>query len=412
MQGHGNAGSLAELRGLIRMRILTFTSLFPNKAQPTLGIFIYQRVAHLARRPGIHVEVVAPVPYSSSWLPGEHWRTFSQVPREEQIDSLRVRHPSYMLLPKISMPLHGRLMYSGSLGLVKKLHRQEPFDCIDAHYVYPDGYAAVQLGRRLGIPVVVSARGTDINLFASFRLIRPKIRWTLSEAAGVVAVSAALKVAMVALGTPPEKIRVIPNGIDTGRFRPIERRAAREKLGLPAEGPCVVAVGNLIPTKGQELLIAALAKLAMQRPALKLYLVGDGPQKASLEAQAKSLGLGDRVVFAGARPHDELPLWFNAADLSCLASRREGLPNVVLESLACGTPVLATRVGGVPEVLTSRDLGILADPEVASIAAAMEEALARTWDRELLARHVHSRTWEGVAAEVEQFLTECCARCR
>ncbi len=412
MQWRDNAGSLKELRGLIRMRILTFTSLFPNKAQATLGIFIYQQVAHLARRPGIHVEVVAPVPYSSSWLPGEHWRTFSQVPREEQIGGLRVHHPSYLLLPKISMPLHGRLMYTGSLGLVRKLHQQEPFDCIDAHYVYPDGYAAVQLGRVLGIPVVVSARGTDINLFPSFRLIRPKIRWTLREAAGAVAVSAALKNSMVALGTPPEKIRVIPNGIDTGRFRPIERRAAREKLGLPAEGPCVVAVGNLLSIKGQELLIAALAKLTPQHPALKLYLVGDGPQRAALEELAKSVGLGERVVLAGARPHDELPLWFNAADLSCLASRREGLPNVVLESLACGTPVVATRVGGTPQVLSSPDLGILVEPDAASIAAAMEAALSRAWDRDLLARHVQSRTWEGVAEEVEQFLTECCMRRR
>lgn len=412
MQGHGNAGSLKELRSLIRMRILTFTSLFPNQAQPTLGVFIYQRTAHLARRPGMRVEVVAPVPYSPSWLPGERWRAFSQVPREEQIGGLCVHHPSYLLLPKISMPLHGRLMYTGSLGLVRKLHQQEPFDCIDAHYVYPDGHAAVQLSRVLGIPVVVSARGTDINLFPSFRLIRPKIRWTLRQAAGVVAVSSALRNAMVELGTPTDRIRVIPNGIDARRFRPIERISAREQLKLPREGECVIAAGNLIPTKGQELLIAALARLAAHHPTLKLYLVGDGPQKAALKELAKSMGLGDRVVLAGARPHDELPLWFNAAELSCLASRREGLPNVVLESLACGTPVLATRVGGIPEVLSSPDLGMLVEPDATSIATAMEEALARTWDRDFLARHVQSRTWEGVAEEVEQFLTECCMRRR
>ena len=408
MQGCGNAGLPGEPRRPIRMRILTFTSLFPNKAQPTLGVFIYQRVAHVARRLGIRVEVVAPVPYSPSWLPGERWRTFSQIPREEQIGGLRVHHPSYLLLPKISMPLHGRLMYSSSIGLVKKLHQQEPFDCIDAHYVYPDGFAAVRLGRVLGIPVVVSARGTDINLFPSFRLICPKIRRTLNEAAGIIAVSGALKDSMVALGASPEKIRVIPNGIDADRFRPMDRRAAREKLGLPVEGLCVVAVGNLIPAKGQNLLIAALGKLAAQRPLLKLFLIGDGPQKAALVEQVKVLGLNERVLLIDTRPHDELPLWFNAADLSCLASHREGLPNVVLESLACGTPVLATRVGGIPEVLTSPDLGILTEPDAARITAAMEEALTRTWDRNLLARHVQSRTWNGVAGEVEQFLTECC----
>ena len=395
---------------LDRMRILTFTSLFPNKPQPTLGVFIYQRVAHLAQRSGIRVEVVAPVPYSPSWLPGGRWRTLNQVPREEQIGSLCVRHPSYLLLPKISMPLHGRLMYSGSLGVVKELHRREPFDCIDAHYVYPDGYAAALLGQHLHIPVIISARGTDINLFPKFRLIRPKIRWALDQAAGIIAVSAALKDSMVSLGTPPEKICVISNGIDAERFRPIDRRAAREKLGLPIEGPCIVAVGNLIPTKGQDLLIAALARLSRPHPNLRLYLVGDGVSKSALLEQARALGLGDRVVLPGARPYDELPFWLNAADFSCLASHREGLPNVVLESLACGTPVLATRVGGIPEVIRSRDLGILVDPDAAHMAAAMERALARTWDRDLLARHVQSRTWQGVAEEVEHFLAECCAR--
>jgi len=392
------------------MRILTFTSLFPNAAQPTLGVFIFQRTAHLARRPGVRVEVVAPVPYSPSWLPGRRWQAFSRVPRKQEMGGLNVHHPTYLLLPKISMPLHGRLMYSGSIELVRKLHEQEPFDCIDAHYVYPDGFAAVLMGGRLGIPVVISARGTDINLFPQFRLIRPKIRWALRQAAGIVAVSASLRDAVVGLGTPPEKIAVIPNGIDADRFRPMERSAAREKLGLALVGLCVVAVGNLIPAKGQDLLIAALPQLNSRHPTLRLYLVGDGPSKAALEQQAKSLGLRDRVVLAGPRPHDELPLWLNAANLSCLVSQREGMPNVVLESLACGTPVLATRVGGIPELITSRDLGILVERDVESIATAMDQALASAWDRALLARQVQSRAWERVAEEVEHFLAACCSR--
>lgn len=394
------------------MRILTFTSLFPNAVQPTLGIFIFQRTAHLAQRPGMRVEVVAPVPYAPSWLPGERWQAFSRVPGKEEIGGLCVHHPSYLFLPKISMALHGRLMYSGSIKQVRKLHSQAPFDCIDAHYVYPDGFAALLIGQELGIPVVVSARGTDINLFPKFRLIRPKIRWVLHQAAGVVAVSSSLRDAVIALGTPPEKIRVIPNGIDADRFQPVDRSEAREKLGLARDGHCVVAVGNLIPAKGQDLLIAALARLAPRHPMLKFYLVGDGPSQAGLTEQARSLGLSDRVVIVGSRPHDELPLWFNAANLSCLISQREGLPNVVVESLACGTPVLATRVGGIPELITSHSLGILVERDAGSIAAAMDQALSSTWDRSLLAQQVQSRTWERVAEEVEQFLTACCTRPR
>jgi glycosyltransferase involved in cell wall biosynthesis len=214
---------------------LTFTALYPNKVNPLQGIFIHQRVRHLARRPGNSVEVIAPVPYSPSWLPVSRWEQFSQIPHEEQLDGVRVYHPRYPLLPGISMPAHGMLMYLSSLSLARQLHREKPFDCIDAHFVYPDGFAAVRLGKKLGMPVFVSARGTDINLYPSFRLIRPMLRWTLTHAAGVSAVSADLKNKMMALGIPETKIRVIPNGACRRRFhRRFRRLADRIKRTSPA----------------------------------------------------------------------------------------------------------------------------------------------------------------------------------
>src|SRR4029077_2757529 len=170
-------GSKSSFDGL-SLRILTFTALYPNKVNPLQGLFIHQRVVHLARRPGNSVEVIAPVPYFPSWLPLPRWRQFSQIPREEEIDGVRIHYPRYPLLPRISMPAHGMLMYLSSLSLGLRLHRKKTFDCIDAHFVYPDGFAAVCLGRDLKLPVVVSARGTDINLYSSFRLIRPMLRWT------------------------------------------------------------------------------------------------------------------------------------------------------------------------------------------------------------------------------------------
>jgi len=396
-------GSKSSFDGL-PLRILTFTALYPSNVNPLQGIFIHQRVVHLARRPGNSVEVIAPVPYFPSWLPLPRWRQFSQVPREEEIDGVRIHYPRYPLLPRISMPAHGMLMYLSSLSLGLRLHRKKTFDCIDAHFVYPDGFAAVRLGRDLKLPVVVSARGTDINLYSSFRLIRPMLRRTLANAAGAIAVSADLKNKMIALGIPEAKIQVIANGVDTERFQPVDIKSARKQLGLPEEGPIAVSVGSLIESKGHQLLIAAVAKLAARFPKLRLYVIGEGVYRAKLAELVREKQLQEHVFLLGNRPNEELPLWFGAADLSCLMSSREGWPNVISEALACGTPVLATRIGGIPEIVTSPELGIFVERDVDSIAAGLEQALIKSWNREEIARRSRSRSWDTVAAEVEAFL--------
>jgi glycosyltransferase involved in cell wall biosynthesis len=322
----------------------------------------------------------------------------------EKFGELNVYHPRYFLLPKISMPLHGLSMFAGSLGTVRQLHEKLKFDCIDAHYIYPDGFAAVRLGRSLGIPVIVSARGTDISLFPSFRLIRPMIQWTLQNAAGVVGVCEALRQSMLGLGASVENTRAIGNGVDVERFVPMDRDEARRKLGIPLDAEVVVAVGNLVPLKGYQFLIPVIARLSAQRPKIKLYIIGEGYFRTRLEALAQQEKVQDRVVFAGRKPNEELKYWYSAADVSCLASSREGWANVLLESLACGTPVVATRVWGAPEVITSPELGVLVDQTVDSILAGLETALGKPWDREALARYAGSRTWDVVAGEVENFL--------
>jgi len=387
------------------MRILTFTSLFPNAVQPWHGIFVYQRVVHLARRPGNSVTVVAPVPYAPSWSPGSHWREMSRIPRREQFGGLEVFHPRYFLVPKISMLVHGLAMYLGSESLVRELHAKTKFDCIDAHYVYPDGFAAALLGRSLGIPVIVSARGTDISLFPTFRTIRPMIRWTLQNSAGSVGVSNALKDLMLELGAPADRAAAIGNGVDIEHFQPMARGDARRKLGIPEDSEIAVAVGNLVPVKGHQFLIPALAQLVARHPKIRLYIVGEGESRAALEAMARRVGVQDRVFFVGRKPNEELKYWYSAADVSCLASSREGWANVLLESLACGTPVVATRVWGTPEIISSPELGVLVDQTAESIAGGLQLAMQKQWDREYLARYAASRTWDVVAEEVENFLS-------
>ncbi len=385
------------------MRVLTFTSLYPNKVDPLQGIFIHERINHFARRPGNEVQVVAPIPFFPSWLRKTKWQKFGQVPRTEEIGGLWVHHPRYPLLPGISMPVHGLLVYLACLRTVRRLTAEKNFDCIDAHFVYPDGFAAVLVGRAVGLPVFVSARGSDINVYAAFRLIRPLLRWTLKYATGVIAVSAALKQKVAELNIPEEKIQVISNGIDTERFRPLDRKECRLRLGLPEQGLIIISVGSLIESKGHHVLVSSVGKLAQRHPSLRLHIIGEGVYRPEIERLVRERKLGDRVYLMGTRPNDELSAWFSAADVSCLLSSREGWPNVVSESLACGTPVLATKAGGIPEIIVSTKMGILVDRSIPSVTAGLERALTSSWNRNEIAGVARTRSWDAVAEEVETF---------
>ena len=386
------------------MRVLTFTGLFPNAEKPVQGIFISQRMAHFAARSENQVYVVAPVPYFPTWLRWTQWRKEGQIPQEEKIGTLTVYHPRYPLLPKISMPLHGLLMVLGTLRMVRSLHRRLKFDCIDAHFVYPDGFAAVLLGKLLKVPVVVSARGTDLNVYPSLPLIRSLIRWTLSHATGLVAVSASLREVMLELGAKPEKVRVIGNGIDANRFSPIDSGTAKKHLRLPTREKVIISVGALIQSKGFQLLIPAVANVIPRIRDLHLYILGEGMYRSKLEALIRQYGVSAQITLVGSVPNEQLRCWYSAAVLSCLASSREGMANVLLESMACGTPVLATRVGGAPEVVISPQLGLLVEQNIQAIADALELGLTSKWNREFIAQHAAQRTWAQVASEVEEFL--------
>jgi len=387
------------------MRVLTFTSLFPNREEPGHGIFVYHRTAHLAAR-GHRVVVVAPVPYFPKWISSQRFSSYSRVPQYEQADALQVWHPRYPLLPKVSMPLHGLLMLLGCVRLVRRLHREHRFDCIDAHYVYPDGFCAAILGKLVGIPVVVSARGTDMNLFPKFAIIRRLIRWTLRNAVGGIAVSGPLKSLMLAHGLVTERAALIPNGVDLALFHPVDRVEARQRLGIPLDAEVIVCVAGLVPAKGHHRLLSAIAELAKVRGKLCVYIVGKGPSRKRLEAQAVALGLTGVVSFVGAKPQHELKFWYSAANVSCLISEREGCPNVVLESLSCGVPVVATRVGGIPEIVHSRELGILVDQSPVSIAHGLAEALDSECNRQIIASYGRQSAWESVAEQVEQALAK------
>jgi teichuronic acid biosynthesis glycosyltransferase TuaC len=386
------------------VRILTFTTLFPNSLAPDFGVFLLQRVSHLAGRSGNDVEVVAPLPYAPGFLRGTSRGYISAVPKTERIAGLRVHHPRYPLLPGISMPAHGLLMYAGCLNLMRSLHQQQPFDCIDAHYVFPDGLAAVLLGKSLRLPVMLTARGSDIHTFPKFTTIRPQICWTLRNATRLAAVSPSLAQIMLELEPSIPRPEVIGNGVDTMRFYPEDRLLARAKIGVDPNIKLIVSVAALKHVKGIDLLVRAASLLKKSTPQCRLLFIGKGPDLSTLQRLASQLDCADTCKFVGPVANDKLRDFYNAADVTCLPSRNEGWPNVVLESLACGTPVVGTRVGAVPELLSDAGSGVLVNASAESIHQGLCEAVVREWNRDAIAARARSHSWDKVAERVEALL--------
>jgi len=360
-------------------------------------------MAAVHRNFDVNLRVVAPVPYFPN-IPGHFfnkWKIYTEIPLKENIDGIDVYHPRYIVTPKVGMALYGYFMFLGALNQVARIHKAFPFDIIDAHYIYPDGLAAVLLGRFYKKPVVLSARGTDINLFPQFNTIRPLIRWTLKKTDHVIAVCESLKEIMVNLGTSQNKVSVIPNGIDPDIFKPIAQQDARIKLGLSQKEKILISVGALIERKGIHILIDSLKEIKNQgKLTFITYIIGKGEQRDNLQKTIDLHSLQDKIKLLGEVKNSDLPHWYNAADLFFLGSSREGWPNVVSESLACGTPVIATNVNGTPEILCSEEYGILVNRDAQSFAGGILAGFNKTWDREKIIEYGQSRPWSVVAKEV------------
>jgi glycosyltransferase involved in cell wall biosynthesis len=374
------------------IRLLTFTTLFPHAGRPNHGIFVENRLRHLLATGEATSTVVAPVPWFPSRSPrfGD-WARHAMADRRERRDGLDIHHPRYALLPRIGMTAAPGPLFLAGYREARRLRLE--FDVIDAHYLYPDGVAAVALGRALGKPVVVTARGSDITELPNYAAPRRMIRWAMARAAGLIAVSAGLRDAMARLGAQPERIAVLRNGVDLALFRPADREQARRELGL--EGPTLIAVGHLIARKRHHLAIEALARL----PDWQFLIVGEGPERPALEQQAARLGVAERVRFLGARPHAALPALYSAADVSILASSREGWANVLLESMACGTPVVASNIPGNPEVVQNEAAGrIVADNTAAAFAAAVLSIRESPVPREATRAYAEGFSWDATSA--------------
>lgn len=380
------------------MRVLAITKIFPNAAEPLSAPFNRQQFAALATR--CDLKVLATIP----WFPGAgliaRWSSagkLASVPYRDRIAGIDVRHPRTLFVPRIAHGAWGPL-YALSIAPALRRYRGK-IDVVLGSWAYPDGFAAVIAARLLGVPAVVKLHGSDINVMAKLPGPRRQTAWAFGRAARVVAVSRALADEVVALGVPRDRVVVVMNGVNAELFHPRDRAQARRELGLPP-GPLALYVGNLKPEKGVLDLTAAWQRVVRELPDAALAIVGGGPMRTALEA-----ALPPGATLYGAQPLAAIPTWLAACDVLVLPSHVEGTPNVVLEALACGRRVVATAVGGVPDLITDPALGALVpahDPD--ALAAALTLALRTPYAPEAVAALGARGGWEASAAALHAVL--------
>lgn len=381
-----------------RPAIVVFSSLFPSPAQPNAGLFVRERMF----RVGAHVPlcVVAPTP----WFPFQsllrRWRPHFRPtpPAMDEQQGFHVWYPRFLSFPGLFKSLDGVLMALCAYTRLRQLRREGRLDLIDAHFAYPDGYAATLLGRWLGVPVSITMRGTE-ERHARTPGLRDRVRKALMGCQQVFSVSAALRQIALDMGVPASKVEVVGNGVDAHKFRPLDRQACREALGLPQDAPVLVSVGGLVERKGFHRVIDVLPDLVQRHPDLQLLIVGgpsaEGNNRAELEAQVARLGLERHVAFLGTRKPEDLSAVLSAAGVFVLATRNEGWANVFLEAMACGLPVVTTDVGGNREVVCRPELGaVVPFGDALALRDALQHALGHEWDGQAIRQYAIDNAWD------------------
>jgi teichuronic acid biosynthesis glycosyltransferase TuaC len=384
------------------LRVLTLSTLYPDVSRPNFGPFVELQTRGLAAHPAVELQVVSPIGIPPLGRLHPRYQPLAALPEAEMWNGLTVHRPRFMHLPGTGGRYDARALIRAVAPTLRHLRETFAFDVIDAEFFFPDGPAAVELGRIFNVPVSIKARGADIHYWAKNPATAAQVIAAGQAADGMLAVSSALKADMAALGMPADRITVHYTGIDRSRFRVRDRAAAKAALGI--SGPLLVSVGALIARKGHGIVIGALNSV----PNAVLVMIGQGEDRAALEAQAAPLGT--RVRFLGSQPHEIIADWLAAADAMVLMSASEGLANAWVEALASGTPVMISDVGGAREVLDRPEAGALARPDPASVADAIAHVLARDADRHAVAATVENFSWEANTAALYDHLKAVAAQ--
>ena len=384
------------------LRVLTLSTLYPDASRPNFGPFVEYQTRGLAAHSDVELQVVAPVGIPPLGRFHPRYASLAALPEIETWNDLTVHRPRFMHVPGVGGRYDRDALIRAVEPVLRRLCKTFAFDVIDAEFFWPDGPAAIALGKALGVPVSIKARGADIHYWGKNPATAAQVIAAGQAANGMLAVSAALKGDMVALGMPEDRIMVHYTGIDRDRFHVRDRAVAKAALGI--SGPLLVSVGALIERKGHRIVIDAMKQV----PEATLVIIGEGTDRAALETQA--VPLGARVRFLGSQPHDVIADWLAAADAMVLMSTSEGLANAWVEALASGTPVVIPDVGGAREVLDRPEAGALATPDPASVTDAIHQVLARDADRDAVAATVGRFSWEANTAALYDHLKAVAAR--
>lgn len=388
------------------MNVLLYSSEFPTPANRSSSVFTYYMAKELNKL--CSLQVVSALP----WFPNvdylkvnKKWAEKAEIPFSFDFNGLTVSYPRYPLLPKISSNFHPFLQAVGSFNHVKKLHKKNNFDVINAHWIYPDGVAAVILGKWLRIPVVLTAMGCDINVFGQNPVKRMQIVWALKNAQKATAKSLDLVRKMQGMLSQPHNIEQIPNGVHAEKFifTTEKKKALRQQFNLSNDKQYLLYIGRLSEEKGLDILIAAMNELKKNNLlSFQVLIAGSGNLDSYLKSCVSNYNLENSISFLGQLSREEVALWMAVSDGVCLPSRREGLPNVILEALASGLPVVASRVGGVPELL-NKENGIMVEPEnPQALAEGIVKLFTTEWNRTRIYSSVKHRTWKSVAQQYYQ----------
>ncbi len=392
--------------------VLALSTLYPNSVNPRFGTFVARSLEALAKRGRDHsdwrVSVINPIGLPPIAL--GRYRALSQLDPVGEEHGVTIHRPRFTLIPNIGARRNASAIAKAALPLVEQIHAATPIDIIDAQFFFPDGPAAAWIAGKLGVPLSLKARGSDITYWGGIDFAREQMLEAAGQADGLLAVSAALADQMADIGMPRNKIRVHYTGLDRDRFRPLEHTQLRAQIGaelgfvIPDNAPLLTCVGALIERKGQDIAIAATAQIEGAR----LILVGKGDDEAHLRDLARDLGVAERVHFVGSLDHDLLPLVLSASDVMVLPTRNEGLANAWVEALACGTPVVTCDVGGARELITNNTAGRLVERNPEAVAAGISEVLNNPPMRQAVAALAEKFSWDTnaleLAAHYEQLL--------